>query len=268
MRQASDYRDLLGATLATIAAGAVLLSGVSGPLAVLFGLSLTLFLTGFALSAAVITEQAPPLERIVWAVGLSLVISASCGLVLGVVGGLDRLGWILALLGITATCLVVAGLRRRASVRVRRAAPAGIYGPAAESGWRRTAMVPLALAGAILLGIFSILWSRESARSVPPAQFTELTLVPTDASPDGELQAELGVTSRESGPRRFRIVLRADGGGQPRSWSVALGRGESWTTVVPAPAGRRLTAEVFLGPGKSGPYRRVELRPPVRSRAP
>lgn len=133
-----DHWDLLLASAAAVAAGAVVALRPASPLRPLLGLPLVTVVPGYALVAALFPHRPtswgpdggrrpdegrgaplPPVERFVLSAGTSVALVALLGIALSAAGLGLRLRWILAaLVGLTlAACLVAAWRRGRAPLQ-------------------------------------------------------------------------------------------------------------------------------------------------------
>jgi hypothetical protein len=235
---------------ATAVAAAACSAGVAIPgFRVVAGLFLVLVLPGYALSALIVPagpgEEArisPVLSRGMWAVGLSLAVTALGGLLLNLTPvGLTRMTWALSLSAVTVLAVAASAWRRG---RRSHAGGLGPAAPAAPRTLRRLRMVArygyglaafAIAAAAIGLAVVSAGWQHSPGLG-------QLWLVPARSTAASGM-ATLGVRSGYQGTGTFHLILRR-GAHVIGTWDFTLGAGRSWQRTVSAPAGQRLTAQL------------------------
>jgi hypothetical protein len=213
---------------------------------------LVLFAPGYAVQAIVFRRDSlASVDRLIIALGMSMVIAIVAGLLLAAVGiPLAPLTWtgLLSLLTIGATG--VAWLRRQ---QLRDDAPTS------HGAWRmrwRDAL-RLALAGVSVLLI--MLGTRQITASFEQPIPAQLWLLPDD---DGSLGARLGVRSGGVGGTFFIRLTAA--GVLLEEFSVRLAQGETWQTDVQFTASERrqpIVGRLYDDPS-SAEIRFVVLQPP------
>jgi Protein of unknown function (DUF1616) len=271
-----DHADLTIAAGLTIGAAAVLLpielAAAAGPvwavMQVVAGLPLVLVLPGYALSTLLLPAASgrprfinPLLWRGMWAVGLSLAVTALGGLALNLTpAGLTRASWTIAL-----AVLVLLALAASATLRARRARsrslspataplhPAQAPGrpTAAAARTRAPALATASCALAALLLAGAAIWLAASGTAGPRriSDFAQLWLVPAQSATG---KATLGLRSAYPHAERFRLVLLRDGR-TAATWDLALAARQAWQTTISAPAGQRLRAELTMAGQRTAP---------------
>jgi uncharacterized membrane protein len=234
--------DLLA--VSAIAAGAVLtvwFAPGAGPLRLVFGLSLVLFVPGYAITAALFPASLQWADRLVLSVTLSLATSVLGGLLIHVVRGtLDARTWAALLANVTVWAALAAFWRGRRSH------------PSAFSLPCLSRLQAAALAAAALLVVGAVVLARTPLPASGVAGYTNLWLVPTANS-----ELELGVHSVEQSATRYRVEVRVDGR-LARRWQVRLVPGSTWETRLRRPGPGALEVQLFRG-ANHRVYRRVAL---------
>lgn len=192
-------------------------------------LPMVLVLPGYAVAAALfLPGTLPSAERAVYAVALSVALTALCGVVVQFVVALDRSVWAIALFLIVATASSVAVWRR------------GRYGATWSPPPTLRRVDPpsvLAVALAVALAGWSISISSEGAREQrDETQFSELWVLPpgsADGRGEGEM-VSIGVANEEGDVTSYRV--RVTHGGDPLAdWRVRLADGRDWESALPSP---------------------------------
>lgn len=250
-----DNTDLVVvAGLAVAAALAQLLPG-SNPLTttlrVLTGIPLALLLPGYALSLLLLpgkeSRGMPLLRRMMWTVGLSLVVTVLGGLVLNVTPiGLSWPGWTILLTAVTVAA--AAGTAVDRGHRPIRSTPHA-------APWRgvtvRTAGYGL---GAVVAVTAAVWLSYAGAAAQARPDFAQLWLVPAQAG-----TATVGVRNDHPGTEEFALSLTS-GTRAAVNWRFTLRAGQSWRLDVPVTTGQPLQATLSR-PGQAGAPQVVVLRP-------
>ncbi|HLH94372.1 MAG TPA: DUF1616 domain-containing protein [Xanthobacteraceae bacterium] len=210
---------------------------------------LVLFLPGWPLLQALVPQQEPKLATLVFAVGLSLIVTIFAGLGLHFIGAMSRTGWAMALLAATLSACLGAHVRRQSPL-------VGTPGSVAPS--LRPAQAAM-LIGAALFTVSAVLLARAEAIERREFVYTEFWMVP-----DGDGLLALGIRNEEAAPSRYDVEVEVNGA-LARKWSgIYLGVGESWTADLVAPIGAQQRDRSLHGAEarlfKDGDQRRVYRR--------
>jgi uncharacterized membrane protein len=272
-------------SLAVVAMALALLAPGIGVARVVVGLSLVLFVPGYALVAAAFpSRRLARIERLLFSAGASLAAAVLAGLLLHWTAlGLRPAAWAMALGNLTLVANLVA-LVRRGRLTVTPSAlvahpqshinshetgtslPVSSW-PLVEGSARRRAAGLTALEGgllglAALLVVGALAIARDGAVQQRATGFTQLWVLPDNAAVEESVR--LGVSNREPGQIGYRLLVTASGtiiGSWPR---ITLGPDEQWETSVVLPTAQpaAATVEAVLyrldSPGTA--YRRVLFR--------
>ena len=243
--------DLLIVSLIASLAGLSAWLGWTWPvLPALLGLSLVLFVPGYALTAALF----PPgtlgtVERVLFSVALSLVCTMLGSLALYWLHvTLRPVTWALLLAAVTYYASLIAWLRRRSI---------GSALPALNLNLAQTGM--LGLAGLAVVAALAL--ARVPSSPAGLQGYTVLWILPTDgAEPPG---VRVGISSMEFAPARYRLLVTVDGQPMDEWAAIKLGPGESWEEFVPlsvqmAKPGK-IEATLYRLDNPSVVYRQVSL---------
>jgi uncharacterized membrane protein len=217
----SDIR-FAGAFAATIVCMAILVWGRSPLLNLAAAGPLLLYLPGWAVLRAFDAEPEGFLESVVLKSALSLALVVIAGLLLNLVGGITRVGWLVALGGIILAALVAPlAIGRRAEV----ATPSRVAGARwASFRFRDLSMIVMAiglLAGAAAISVVSALRQHEF-------HYTQLWIVPKEKAPN---EVVIGLHSEEQRPQSYAVEVLVDHH-LVQTWNdVALDPGQTWTTT-------------------------------------
>jgi len=245
-------RDLaLVAALAFLALIAALLSApvwLRAPLLV----PLVLFLPGYAVAANLFAPKTVGItERGIYAVVLSIAITAAGGLVIQVVLGLGREAWAIFLAGVTLY----------ASLRILVEGQSDPLSLPSSVSWR----IPLAAAVFVLAGVIATLAVISAGEGLRDAQakirFTDFWLLP-GGGPGAETDdLFVGLRSHEGQPRRYALELTRNGEVLARA-NVRLLAGEKWEKSFAVSAAPRGVPVVAVLDRDGAPYRRLDVVPP------
>jgi hypothetical protein len=252
-------RDLDGMLVVAILAQAamlIILAAPPMPVQLLFGLLLVFVLPGHALTAALFPAEDLRLsERVLMAVGLSLVVSVLSALLLNLISaGLQASSWAVLLSVITVAALIPAShrqpWRKRSTLKLREAVR--------EVGDLRSSLL---FGAALLIAGAAIVMSWNGARTLDARYtFTQMWIQPTGST---DRAAEVHVRNMERQPLEYRLVLTAGSAqvGQPSSFR--LQPGQEWRSVATLPprplVGDRVVAALYRQDEPGNVYRRVEL---------
>ena len=221
-------------------------------------LPLVLVLPGHALTAAVFPKRTLGVpERLVFSLGLSLVIVIMGGLVLNLTPfGLRTSSWAVLLGGITLGASGVSLIRQRGQ---------SIF---ASGGWW-VGNVGLTLRQGLLLGLATVIVCGAVAVSIIGAErqsypgFTQLWILPTGGANPKNI-VRLGVSNMESTAMEYRLAVNVDGK-VVKEWPfIDLEPNEKWeATLVLAPTGSagtaRVEADLYRAGAPTTIYRHVVL---------
>src|SRR5579883_1235372 len=157
---------------------------------------LVLFLPGWPLLQALVPQQEPKLATLVFAVGLSLIVTIFAGLGLHFIGAMSRTGWAMALLAATLSACLGAHVRRQSPL-------VGTPGSVAPS--LRPAQAAM-LIGAALFTVSAVLLARAEAIERREFVYTEFWMVP-----DGDGLLALGIRNEEAAPSRYDVEVEVNG---------------------------------------------------------
>jgi hypothetical protein len=238
-----DVHVIVGVAL--VNAALMLLPMADGVLRTAVAIPAVLLCPGYSLQAALDPDRRlKHAERVLFSLGLSLVIGIAGGLLLNLTeAGLRRETWSVLLGALTVAFSAVAMMRRRHAD--------GFALPLALPRRRDV----LGFLGAVLLTFVALGISTVGAQQ-PRSGFSQLWLLPQDASSP----LRVGVRSRELAPTAFHVRV-VSGDAVMLDSSVELNSGDTWqTTLDPPPAGQSLEAFVYRD-ASDVPYRRVRLAP-------
>ena len=243
--------DLLFVSLIASLAGVSAWLGLTWPvLPALLGLSLVLFVPGYALTAALFPPRTLGVaERLLFSVALSLVSTMLGSLALYWLNvTLRPTTWALSLAAVTYYASLIAWLRRRS---ISSALPA-LNLSFAQAG-------TLGLAGLAVVAALAL--ARVASSPAGLQGYTVLWILPTNgAEPPG---VRVGLSSMEFAPARYRLLVTVDG--QPiYEWAtIKLGPGESWEEFVPLAVQRanpgKIEATLYRLDNPGVVYRQVSL---------
>lgn len=254
------YADLTTVIVLSLALGAIgTVSGWAGESVLrVAGISLALFLPGYALQAALFAGRSMGrLEQVALSLGLSLAIMSLAGLVLSALRISIRAETMsLTLLIVTIMLAGMAMLRRRGHAFMPDNSPARPQVNIAPAQ-------ALLLAGAAVIALVAF-WVAALPSSQQGIQsYTALWMKPhTGISPQS--MVEVGINSQEFSSTTFRVELIADGR-LVREWpDIRLEPGETWVVQFnpadDAPAAKVLQANLLKDDARDEIYRHVILR--------
>jgi hypothetical protein len=254
-----EHGDLEAAVGAAALCGLLALLLPFEPLRLLLALPLTLFLPGYALTAAIFAH-ARLLRRyfLVFCLGLSLSVLALGALVLNYLPGGIRSGWWAVLL-----FLVVLGGCRAAALRRPRRAPAPISW---ELPGVNPAQAALVAAGA-LAAVAAIVLAFVPLSATNASGYTEVSIQPLAASSGPGVGIEVGSGERDDSSYRLVVEFGSGEGEATRTFTLAPGQKQALELQPPGDltaataAGTQVpvTATLFKldSPEPDQPFRRV-----------
>jgi hypothetical protein len=219
------------------------------PIRILAAVPLTLFLPGFALTAAFFPRREPDwMRRAALEVGLSLVVLVFGALLLTLFPGGIRTGWWALLL----FAVVFFGCRAAARRRTGRPRLLDLRLP------RLRAPQAALLGAGVLATVAALVLAFVPLGAGQVQGYTEMWIRPlTKGAKTG---VEIGVGSREQHPTAYRLVIRVAGAPVGGARRFSLHPGETTTLGFTAPAESGPTVPVIASlfkEGRSGAYRRV-----------
>lgn len=251
------HRDLGLATCLTLLCAAMAPLLPVEVISLLFALPLTLFLPGYALTAAIFARRrVGPAQFAVLSLGLSLCVLALGALLLNYVpGGIGPVSWAVLL-----ALVVLAGCRAAA---LRRPAPRKVTD---NQGWLRlhlTAGSGAFLVGALLCTATALALSFTTMSAKHANGYTALWLLPPTPADSATGGARIGVSSEEQ--KRTAYLLRVRVSGRPAEIVRSFSLDPAETRVLklaptqqrPSGAPARVSAMLFLQRKPGRAYRRV-----------
>ena len=222
-------------------------------------LPLVLILPGYALTSALLVKQALGIpERIVFSLGLSLVVVILSGLVLNLTPfGLRTSSWAVFLSGITLSASAVALIRRRRQhISISGWLGVGNIGLTFHEG------VLLSLAVLIVCGAVAV--SIIGAEQQPRSGFTQLWILPASGASNAKNAVRLGMSNMESKAMKYRLAVNMDGKVVKEWPSIDLNPNEKWEAILVLPqtghaGAARVEAMLYRANAPTKLYRDVVL---------
>jgi uncharacterized membrane protein len=229
VRGQGDLR-LVGA-VAVLCAVLALLIPVDG-VALVFAVPLTLFLPGYAITAAAFAQRplAPP-QFLLLSLALSLATLVLGSLVLNYLGGIHPLSWALLLLLIVFAACRVAALRRGTSGRA-------VQLPHLRPGGLQAAM----LIGAVAATAVALVLASTSVPADDALGYTQLWILPQPGT--AHSRAQVGVRSQQQTSVDYDLRVRI-GSDVVLRRSFRLAPGETRLVKLRAPPGTQGTVPVI-----------------------
>ncbi len=233
MKYRSVDRDILLVVAITIIAVALVFmfppDRVAGRI---LTLPLVIVLPGYALTSALFSGLAPGIpERLVFSLGLSLVIVILGGLLLNLTPfGLRTSSWTVFLSGITLAASAVALIRQRKESR-------------AVSAWLGMRGIGFTFRQGLLIGLAALIVCEAIAVSIVGAErqsysgFTQLWILPVGGTAN---VLRLGVSNMESTAIEYRLVVNVDGKAVKEWPSIDLNPNEKWQATLVLPQARHV----------------------------
>lgn len=204
---------------------------------------------GCACCEVVVGSDVGFLERLLVAIGLTLIVPIAGGLILSLIGvRLDRISW-LAFLSVVVVLCDCALLIRAAMVR-----------SPARTG-QRSGSFSVPIAAAIAFGISIVVaagavgLARVGAARERYPGFTELWLSPTAHN---ATVASLSVVNHQGVATSYRLVLFRRGRSFA-SWKLSLADGQTWHVSVSVLSGSTTVADLYRLPDTRHAFRQVSL---------
>jgi hypothetical protein len=240
------HRDLGRVTGAAILCALVAVLVPIEPLRVLAALPLTLFLPGYAITAAAFAPRRIARARfLLLSVAMSLSVLVIGSLLLSAVGIYPGTWALLLVLVVAGACAGAALRRGRAARHARRPGPR-----------RRLARRDLGLlAGATALAVIAIVLAQIPFAAKDAVGYTALWMLPGNNG----TSVEVGVANARHvpGPYLLRVQVGKGGGGTTRRFRLDPGEEETFRVAVDVPAGARVTASLYKAGEPEHAYRQV-----------
>ena len=235
----------IGATAAAavLSYGAVLLNA---PVVVTAPLGIVLFFSlGYVWVKVLFGRNVVSLERVTTATGLALAMPILRGLALHAAGvPLHRMAWTTLLVGLTLAGDTVLLVRERVAQPVPASRPSRI--------WTRPGRHGLIFAASVVIAAGAVTLASVSAAIQRYPGFTQLWL----SERGNTVTASLGVRNEQGGTKQYRLVLLRKG--QPGNiWDFTLSNGETWQRAISMSDKSATTADLYLLPDLTHPYRHV-----------
>lgn len=213
MREQRDLRLVVAAT-ALCAVGSLITP--LGAVRIVFAAPLTLFLPGYAITAAVFGPRQPRWpEMVPLTVSISLATIALGGILLNYTpGGIRGLPWTLLLTLVIVACCQVAAVRRsrlptkRRRLELPRVTPTGA----------------ILLVACVALTAAALALAQTTLRAENALGYTELWMVPREQT---GVAARIGVTSQQQNPTAYRLEVKFGDRRQKIKRSFELEPGET-----------------------------------------
>lgn len=188
------------------------------------------------------------LEGALYAFGVSIAVVMFGGFLLHAIGQMTPLGWALLLCSISAVSFGASEWRTNAASSLNFFTIPKI-----------TPRQALMLACAAVLASAAVLYEREAEIAYSEFKYTELWMVPQDASNPNALT--IGIANHEGKPASYEVELMEDGQIAGALRSILLQPGENWTSAFNASLRadriQRVEAWLYKNQDHSTVYRRV-----------
>jgi hypothetical protein len=195
------------------------------------------------------------LERVAVATGLALSVPVLGGLALQAVGvSLQRIAWAGLFAGVTLVGDIVLFVRQRAPY------PADV----SRQSTRRARLEwhGLIFGTAIMIAVGAVAVASYSAANQHYPGFTQLWLFAREKA----ALASLGVRNRQGSIEHYRLILSRKG--RPsNTWNITLIDGQSWQRDIQISGTSVNSANLYLLPDLTHPYRHVSTAPSETSRS-
>jgi hypothetical protein len=238
----------LTAAVAVLAGGATL-EHAPTPVTAVLGLALFASL-GWIWGTVLLGPRMSDLEGIVVATAVGLALPILGGLVLQAARvPLHARAWVGLIGGLTLAGDAILLFRRRAT----RPAEA----PEQPGGWRPSAWQAVTFGAALIVAVGAVGMAHARAVNQQYPGFTELWLSPLRGNPAA---ADLGVVNHQGSAERYRLVLSRPGH-QNAVWVLVLPNGKAWRQTIAISSGYVTSADLYLLPDRTHPYRHVSTGP-------
>ncbi len=245
------HRDLELVSAGAVVCALVALLSPLPSIALIAAIPLTLFLPGYAVTAAIFGRSrpdAPPMALLTLALSFAMLVLGSF-LLNYMPGGIRSLSWGILLVAVVIAAARLAAIRRR---------PTGKSSRSRQRSRRRLDLAPLdaalyAVGG--LAAVAALVLAQIPVTASNADGFTALWLLP--AKDHGS--ARVGVSSNEQEPTSYRLFVRTErDSGVTRRFRLEPGEERQFTVELdPNLAGRRVTASLYRDQKPQRVYRRV-----------
>ncbi len=252
LRQLNDL--LIVVAVACLSAVVIVLAPGLPVLRAVCSILLVLVLPGYALAAALLPGRFLDLpQRILFSLGLSLVVAVLTGLILNQLNQPLQLNtWDVVLAVFTIIMALVAAWRKRSLG----AQPAAGYPYRFRPSWREGLLLVLAL----LVAGAALQLARLPTSNPSVSGYTMLWIVPAS---DGTNQVRVGVDSQEFTPTRYNLQVLNNGRLLQQWTDVAVEPGNTWQTSIgittTAPLTNTIEARLYRSDQPDQVYRHVSL---------
>ena len=244
----------VAAVVAALSAAAVV---AGAPTAVTAVLALPLLAApGYVWTEVLFGGRLAGMPRVLAVTCLSLMVPVLGGLVLYAAGlPLHRTAWVCLLAGVTVLGGAVILARQRST-------PPAPAGPARGRprlrrllNWHTAAFAAAAVIAAGGVGL-----AAAGAAIQPYPGFTQLWLVPAHGTAGRDA---LGVSNHEGTTERYRLLVLRHGR-RTAAWTISLGDGRTWRTLIHATGREAITADLYRLPDLKRPFRQVTSAVPAK----
>jgi uncharacterized membrane protein len=245
--RAREKESLSISVVAVLAAIAVATSP-SPVLRTLSGLPLIFFLPGYAILRAALHDARPTLAGTVLASGLSIAVTACCGLALHGLRAMNTAGWAFALCGVTVLASCIACFRARSSPSVP------------DESWSWPPLRPqqaLMLVCAAVIAAGAVVMARQGALAHREFAYTEFWMVPT---PNVSGSVTIGLKNAEGQSSSYDVEVMLNENVVAVWRSIPLQAGHSWTAEFAMPLGRSGAQKAEAWLFKDGDHRLIYRR--------
>lgn len=264
------HLDILIAGATALAGGAAYAAHLPSTVQIVLGVAL-FFAPGYLWSEAILSHRLPPTERLLTSAGLSLILPILGGFLFYALRiPLFRSDWVGLLVVLTLLGVVAVAVQR-----LREVPPDPRLNPNAQRRGqpaRKGGMLALnafiwSVAGAVAIGAVAFSVKNAEAQKYPGYTTLWLTSSPvSSATPNPNptakptyvppTQASLGVTNHQGVAEQYELKLLTKGK-VTTTWTFTLSDGQSWERTVAYTMTYAISANLYLMPNTSTPYRQV-----------
>jgi hypothetical protein len=247
-----NQADMICATalVAILSCGATV-AGWPIPITAILGFAMLASL-GYVWVQVLLNLRVPHLERVATATGLTIAVPVLGGLMLQAAGvRLDRPSWACLLAGVTLIGDVVL------VIRLLVARSRSDYRTAADDGPRRRSLPlwqAMAFGSAVVITIGAVGLARAGAAFQRYPGFTELWL---SKRTESATTASLGVSNHQGSTKQYKLELLSKSR-VSAVWYITLSNGQTWQRIVSIKVRYIETANLYLLPDLTHPYRHVD----------